>query len=126
MAPFHFLFQEHIGDLIRHELRFRSRWVPALDQGQFHPLPTSRVLLYPRLGQAAAKNLSRHVFEFTPLLHGTDFHGAQEILGEIESRLHLAKIRAFQLYGNPFLWRSFFWGPSVGSPNRPARVQLRS
>jgi hypothetical protein len=86
------LFQEHVGDLIRRELRSRSRWVPALDQGQFHPLPASRALCYPRLGQAAAKNLSRHVFEFTPLLHSTHFHGAQEIIGEIESRLHSQKL----------------------------------
>jgi phosphoribosylpyrophosphate synthetase len=38
MAPFQFLFQEHIGDLIWRELRLRRRWVTALDQGQFHPL----------------------------------------------------------------------------------------
>ncbi|MEY2598778.1 MAG: hypothetical protein RLZZ142_1037, partial [Verrucomicrobiota bacterium] len=25
MAPFHFLFQEHIGDLVRRELGLRSR-----------------------------------------------------------------------------------------------------
>ena len=38
MAPFQFLFQEHIGDLIWRKFRLRRRWVTALDQGQFHPL----------------------------------------------------------------------------------------
>ena len=108
MAPFQFLFQEHIGDLIRRELRLRSRWVPALDQGQFHPLPAARVRRHLRLGQAAAKNLSRHVFEFTPLLHGTHFHGPQEIIGDIESRFHVDKFPAFQLSLQLLLWDPFF------------------
>ena len=38
MAPFQFLFQEHIGDLIWRKFRLRRRWVTAQDQGQFLPL----------------------------------------------------------------------------------------
>ena len=112
MAPFQFLFQEHIGDLIRRELRLRSRLVTALDQGQFHPLPATRVRRHRRLGQAAAKNLSRHVFEFPPLLHGTHFHGTQEIIGNIEGRFHIDKLPAFQLSVKLLLWGSFFDAPS--------------
>ena len=39
MAPSQFLFQEHLGDLFRRELRLRNRWVPALDQGPGNGLP---------------------------------------------------------------------------------------
>ncbi|MEI7929688.1 MAG: hypothetical protein WCH40_14150 [Verrucomicrobiales bacterium] len=39
MTPFPFLFEEHIGDLIRREDRWRICGVTTLDQGQFHPLP---------------------------------------------------------------------------------------
>lgn len=94
--------------MIRRELRLRSRWVTALDQGQFYPLPAARVRRHIRLGQAAAKNLSRHVFEFTPLLHGTHFHGAQEIIGDIESRFHVHKFPAFQLSVKLLLWGYYF------------------
>jgi len=104
MAPFQFLFQEHIGDLIRRERRLRICRVTALDQGQFHTLPAARVRCHPRLGQAAAKNLSRHVFEFAPLLHGTHFHGAQEIIGDVEGRFHGGNLPAFQLSVKLLLW----------------------
>jgi hypothetical protein len=88
MTPFPFLFEERIGDLIRGEGRWRICRVTALDQGQFHPLPIARVRRQIRLRQASAKNLRRHVFEFAPLLHGTHFHGAQEVIGDIEGRFH--------------------------------------
>jgi hypothetical protein len=96
MAPFQFLFQEHIGNLIWREFRLRSRWVTALDQGQLHPLPAALARRHLRLSQAAAKNLSRHVFEFEPLLYGTHFHGAQEIIGDVEGRFHIDKLPAFR------------------------------
>jgi len=112
MAPFQFLFQEHIGDFIRRELRMRSRCVTALDQGQFYPLPAARVRRHRWLGQAAAKNLSRHVLEFAPLLHGTHFHGTQEIIRNIEGRFHIDKLPAFQLSVKLLLWSSFFDAPS--------------
>jgi len=97
MAPFHFLFHEYIGDLFRRERRFRSCRMTALDQGQFHPLPTDRVRCHLGLGQAAAENLGRHVFEFASLLHGPHFHGAQEIIGDIEGRFHGDNFPAFHL-----------------------------
>ena len=71
MAPFHFLFQEHFGNLIRRERRFGIRRVKAVDHGQFHPLRAGRVRCQPGLGQATSKNLSRNILEFAPLLHGT-------------------------------------------------------
>ena len=97
MAPFHFLFQERVGDLIRRERCFRICRMMAPDQGQFHPQPAGRVRYQVRLGQAAAKNLSRHVFEFASLLHGPHFHGAQEIIGDVEGRFHGDNFPAFQL-----------------------------
>jgi hypothetical protein len=53
MAPSHFLFQEHLGDLFRRELRLRNRWVPALDQGSFTrcPPPASSPLSRTMLGR---------------------------------------------------------------------------
>lgn len=81
-----------------------------MNQGQFHPLPAARVRRHRRLSQATAKNLSRHVFEFAPLLHGTHFHGAQEIIGDIESRFHVDKFPAFQLSVKLLLWDPFFGG----------------
>jgi hypothetical protein len=86
----------------------------ALDQGQFYPLPTARVRRHRWLGQAAAKNLSRHVLEFAPLLHGTHFHGTQEIIGNIEGRFHIDKLPAFQLSVKLLLWGSFFGGSWQG------------
>ena len=44
MAPFRFLFQEHLCDLIRGERRLRLCQVKAVDQGQFHPLRNAQTL----------------------------------------------------------------------------------
>jgi hypothetical protein len=65
------------------------------------------------LGQASAKNLSRHVLEFSPLLHGTHFHGAQEIIRDVEGRFHIDKFPAFQLSVKLLLCP-----PSLGSVGR--------
>jgi len=97
MAPFHFLFQEHFGSAFRRQGRSRSGLVTAVDQGQLHPLPDGGVRDRLGLAQAEAENFGRHVLEFPPLLHGTHFHGAQEIVWKIESRFHGDNFPAFQL-----------------------------
>src|SRR5204862_245633 len=42
-----------------------------------------------RPGQATAKNLGGHIFEFPSLMHGPQLHFAQEIAGQIECRFHV-------------------------------------
>ncbi len=70
--------------------------VTALDQGQFHPLPADRISCRLWLGQAAAENLNRHVVGFAPVLNGSPVHGAQEVVGDVESYFHGDTCPVFQ------------------------------
>lgn len=97
MAPFDLLLQEHFRHLIRRECGGRIGRVMALDQGELYPLPDDGVSGWLRLGQAEAENLSSHILELAPLLHGAHLHRAQEIVGDVEGRFHGTNFPAFQL-----------------------------
>jgi hypothetical protein len=82
-----FLFEKHLRHALRSHLFARQRLVRALHERQLEAL-AGRHRRATLLSEATPQEISDHVFQLPILLDGAHLHRTDQVIGQIERRLH--------------------------------------